>query len=43
MLGASIEAIINFFIKRKRINEKDMGTLIGFNQNASLIFKNISL
>ncbi len=36
MLGASNKAIIIFCNKRKRINEKDMGTLIGFNYNASL-------
>ena len=36
MLGASNKAIIIFYNKRKRINEKDMGTLIGFNYNASL-------
>ena len=39
MLGASIEAIINFCIKRNSINEKDMGTLIGFDKNTYLIFE----
>jgi len=43
MLGASIEAIIDFCNKRRGINEKDRGTLIGFNNDASLIFENIKL
>ena len=43
MLGASIEAIINFCNKRFGINEKDTGALIGFNDKASLIFENFSL
>ena len=43
MLGASIEAIINFCNRRYSINEKDMGTLIGFNDEAYLIVENISL
>ena len=43
MLGASIEAIINFCNRRYSINEKDMGTLIGFNHEAYLIFENIAL
>ena len=43
MLGPSIEAIINFCNKRYSINKRDMGTLIGFNNNPSLIFKDINL
>ena len=43
MLGPSIEAIINFCNKRYSINERDMGTLIWSNDNASLIFKDINL
>ena len=43
MLAASIEEIINSCNKRNNMNEKDMGTLIGFNDNAFLFFENINL
>jgi len=41
MLGASIEALLNYCRKRFAINVKDMCALIGFNENATLICENI--
>ena len=41
MLGASIEALLNYCKKRFAINVKDMCALIGFNENATLICENI--
>lgn len=42
-LGASLEAIINFCTKLYANNKRDIGSLIGFNDKASLVFENISL
>ena len=43
MIGAAIEAILKYCKIRNSLNPKDMTSLIGFNDNAHLIYKNLSV
>ena len=43
MLGAAIEALINYCKKRNSLNPKDKCSLIGYQSNAKKIFENISI
>ena len=43
MLGAAIEALLNYCKKRNTINPKDKCSLIGYENNANKIFENISI
>ena len=43
MLGAAIEALLNYCKKRNTINPKDLCSLIGYEKNAKTIFENISI
>jgi uncharacterized protein YkuJ len=41
MLGAAIEALINYCKKRENLNPKDICSLIGYNEEAKKIFQDI--
>ena len=43
MLGAAIEALLNYCKKRNTINPKDKCSLIGYENEANKIFENISI